>query len=113
MQGEGLPRTPAAGRRASCRKPGPLSPAARHARAVEIRRQVSELAGTLADTASGQRALFAPPRAARRARPAEADRALDRLIAELAALAASATATKPPTAPTATQAPTLFDDTSS
>ena len=50
----------------------PLTPAARHARAVEIRQQVSELAGALADTASGQQELFASPGTTRRTRPAEA-----------------------------------------
>ncbi|MGH3199790.1 MAG: hypothetical protein ACRDOH_06155 [Streptosporangiaceae bacterium] len=39
----------------------PLPSAARHARAVEIRQQVSELTGIMADTASGQQALFASP----------------------------------------------------
>jgi hypothetical protein len=39
----------------------PLPAAARHARAVEIRQQASDLIGTLADTASGQQALFASP----------------------------------------------------
>jgi hypothetical protein len=92
----------------------PLTGAARHARAVEIRQQVSELAGTLADTASGQQALFAPPRTGRRARPAETARALHRLITELAALAAAATVTKPATlrrAPPGTpQTMPLFDE---
>ena len=55
------------------RKP-PLPAAARHARAIEIRQQISELTGAMADTASGQQALFAspgttPPRPARRHRP--------------------------------------------
>jgi hypothetical protein len=45
----------------------PLTPAARHARAVEIRQQVSELAGTLADTASGQQRLITELRDARTA----------------------------------------------
>jgi hypothetical protein len=89
----------------------PLPPAARHARAVEIRQQVSELAGALADTASGQQALFASPGAARRARPAETARALHHLITELAALA---TVTKRVTlrrAPAGTpQTSPLFDE---
>jgi hypothetical protein len=71
----------------------PLSPAGRHARIAGIRQQVSELAGDMADTASGQQALFASPGTARRqARPAETARTLHRLIAELAALAAAAAA---------------------
>ena len=41
--------------------PLPPTAAARHARAIEIRRQISELTGTLADTASGQQALFRSP----------------------------------------------------
>jgi hypothetical protein len=73
----------------------PASPAARHARAIEIRQQVSELTGIMADTASGQLALFASPGTARRrARPAETARTLHRLIAELAALAVAATVTE-------------------
>ncbi len=72
----------------------PLTAAARHARAVEIRQQVSELTGTLADTASGQQALFTTPGGVRRARPAQAARTLHRLISELAALAAAATITE-------------------
>jgi hypothetical protein len=94
--------------------PAPLPPSARHARAVEIRQRVSELAGALADTASGQQALFASPGAARRARPAETARILHRLVAELAALATAATVTKRATKPRAPareqQAPPLFDD---
>jgi hypothetical protein len=35
---------------------GPLPAAARHARAIEIRQQVSDLIASLADTASGQQA---------------------------------------------------------
>ena len=68
----------------------PLTAAARHARAIEIRQQLTELAGVLADTASGQQALFAAPRI----QPARTTRKLHRLIAELAALAAAATVTK-------------------
>jgi hypothetical protein len=90
----------------------PLTAAARHARAVEIRHQVSELAGILADTASGQQALFASPGTARRARPADTARTLHRLVSELAALAA-ATVTKRVTLrrpPTGTpQTSPLFD----
>jgi len=75
----------------------PLPAAARHARAIEIRQQIGELAGTLADTASGQQALFAPRDTTRRARPADTARALHQLIAELTTLAAAATVTKPVT----------------
>lgn len=73
----------------------PLPPAARHARVIEIRQQVSELTGAIADAASGQQALFASPGAARRrTRPAETGRTLHRLIAELTALAVAATVTE-------------------
>jgi hypothetical protein len=73
----------------------PASPAARHARAIEIRQQVSELTGIMTDTASGQMALFASPGTARRRiRPAETARTLHRLIAELTALALAATVTE-------------------
>jgi hypothetical protein len=75
-------------------RPAPLTAAARHARAIEIRQQVSELAGALADTASGQQALFGTPGTARRSRPADAARTLHQLIAELEVLAADATVTK-------------------
>ncbi len=71
-----------------------LAPAARHARVVEIRQQVSELAGALADTASGQQALFASPGTTRRTRPAEAARIPHRLITELTMLATATTVTK-------------------
>jgi hypothetical protein len=94
--------------------PAPLPPAARHARAVEIRQQVSELAGALADAASGQQALFPSPGAALPTRPAETARALHRLITELAALATAATVTKRVTirraADGAPQTSPLFDD---
>jgi hypothetical protein len=73
----------------------PAPPSARHARAVEIRQQVSELVGIMADTASGQQALFPPPAATRRrVRPAETARTLHRLIAELTALAVAGTVTE-------------------
>jgi len=54
--------------------PLPPTAAARHARATEIRRQIIELTAAMADTASGQQALFASPgttrpRPARRHRP--------------------------------------------
>jgi hypothetical protein len=67
------------------------------------------LAGALADTASGQQALFASPGAAR-ARPATAAHTLHRLIAELAALATTATITKRATRRAAAVS-SLFDDT--
>jgi hypothetical protein len=72
----------------------PLSAAVRHARAIEIRQQISQLAAILADTASGQQELFASPGTARAARPAETAQALHQLITELAALAAAMTVTK-------------------
>jgi hypothetical protein len=72
----------------------PLSAAVRHARAIEIRQQISQLAAILADTASGQQELFASPGTARAARPAETAQALHHLITELAALAATMTVTK-------------------
>ena len=72
----------------------PLPAGARHARAVEIRQRTSELAGNLADTASGQQALFPSQGTARRTRPAETARALHQLITELATLATAATVTK-------------------
>jgi hypothetical protein len=73
----------------------PASPAARHARVIEIRQQVSELTSIMGDTASGQQPLFAPPGTARRRnRPAETARTLHRLIAELTALAVAATVTE-------------------
>jgi hypothetical protein len=72
----------------------PLPEGARHARAVEIRQQASDLIAALADTASGQQALFAPQAPARRTRPAETARILHRLIAELATLATTAAVTK-------------------
>jgi len=73
----------------------PASPAGRHARVIEIRQQVGELVSDMADTASGQQALFASPGTARRrARPAETARTLHQLITELAALAVAATVTE-------------------
>jgi len=73
----------------------PVSAAGRHARVIEIRQQVGELVSDMADTASGQQALFASPGTARRpARPAETARTLHRLIDELAALAVAATVTE-------------------
>ena len=77
----------------------PLSAAVRHARAFEIRRQISQLTASLADTASGQQELFASPGTARTARPAETAQALHQLITELAALAAAMTVTKRVTLP--------------
>ncbi len=72
----------------------PLTAAARHARAVDIRQQASDLLGALADSASGQQALFPAPGQARRTRPAETTRILHRLIAELSMLATAAVVTK-------------------
>jgi hypothetical protein len=93
----------------------PISPAARHARVIEIRQQVSELVGAMADAASGQQVLFASPGAARRrTRPAETARTLHRLIAELAALAVAATVTERVTIRQApggtTQTTPMFDE---
>ena len=69
----------------------------------------------MADTASGQQALFTSPGAARRrTRPAETARTLHRLIAELTALAVAATVTERVTKRQApggtTQAMPLFDE---
>ncbi len=72
----------------------PVTPAARHARAVEIRQQVGELAGALADTPAASRRYShhqAPPR---RTRAAEATRILHRLITELTMLATATTVPK-------------------
>jgi hypothetical protein len=85
----------------------PLPPGARHARAVEIRQRISELAGALADTASGQQALFASPGTTRRTRPAEAARILHRLITELTMLATAAKRRAPDGAP---QTSPLFEE---
>ena len=74
--------------------PGPLPPGARHARAVEIRQQASDLIAVLADAASGQQALFATPGTPRRTRPSETGRTLHHLITELTMLAAAAAVTK-------------------
>ncbi len=80
------------GERASAAEPAlPSTAAARHARVTGIRQQISELTAALADAASGQQALFASPRTARRTRPADTAAALHRLITELAALATAAT----------------------
>jgi hypothetical protein len=62
----GMAKAPRVRRRAPDTDRPPLTPAARHARGAEIRQQVSELAGALADTASGQQALFASPGTTRR-----------------------------------------------
>ena len=110
MQGQGLPRTPA-GRSSAAPDETPLPAGARHARAVEIRQRISELAGNLADTASGQQALFPSPGTARPARPAETARTLHQLITELTTLATAATVTKRVTlhrAESGKQAPPLF-----
>jgi hypothetical protein len=92
----------------------PLTAAARHARVIEIRQQITELAGILADTATGQQALFGTPGTARRTRPAGTARTLHKLITELASLAADATVTKRVTlhrGESGKQAPPLFGDT--
>jgi hypothetical protein len=92
----------------------PLPAGARHARALEIRQQIGELAGILADAASGQQALFASPGTTRRTRPADAARTLRRLITELTMLATAAAVTKRVTLrrpPAETpQATPLFDE---
>jgi hypothetical protein len=96
-------------------EPEPLPAGTWHARAIEIRQQVSELTGILADTASGQQALFTTPGTARRARPAQTGRTLHRLVAELTMPAATATVTERATkryAPArGPQASPLFDET--
>ena len=61
---------------------------ARYARATEIHRQISELVTTLADTASGQQALFET--AASRKPIRTTIKKLNELTSELAALAAAA-----------------------
>jgi hypothetical protein len=86
----------------------PLPEGARHARAVEIRQQASDLIAILADTASGQQALFATPAVSRLTRPAEAARILHRLITELATLAD--TGTKPATKRRPPETSPLFDE---
>lgn len=88
----------------------PLPEGARHARTVEIRQQASDLIAALADTASGQQALFAPPGTARRTRPAETARILHRLITELTTLAIAAAVTKRATKHRMPKAAPLFDD---
>jgi hypothetical protein len=97
--------------------PGPEGPAgppppegARHARAVEIRQQASDLIAALADTASGQQALFVPPGTTRRTRPADTARILHRLITELATLATTAAVTKRTTKRFPPETSPLFDD---
>lgn len=91
-------------------EPEPLPPSARHARAVEIRQQASDLIASLADTASGQQVLFATQGADRRIRPAETGRILHRLIAELTTLAATATVTKRRAPPGTPQTMPLFNE---
>jgi hypothetical protein len=91
--------------------PGPPLPAAaRHARAVEIRQQASDLIATLTDTASGQQALFTTPSPARQPRPAAIARTLHRLVTELATLAATTTVTKHATKRRPAEASPLFGD---
>jgi len=79
-----------------------------------IRQQISEMTAILADTASGQQALFALPRNTRRPRPAATRAELHQLITELAVLAADAVAqarraARRPAA-TAPQTAPLFDE---
>ena len=88
----------------------PLPAAARHARAIEIRQQASDRITALADTASGQQALFTAPASPRRARPAETARTLHRLITELATLAAATAVTKHATKRRPPEASPLFGD---
>jgi len=94
--------------------PLPPTAAARYARATEIRRQISELTAAMADTASGQQALFTSPGTTRRARPAGTARTLHLLITELATLATAAAVTERVTfrrAPGGTpQTSPLFDE---
>lgn len=71
-----------------------LPAGARYARAAEIRQQASDLIASLADTASGQQALFTTARTTRQAQPAQTARTLHRLVTELAALATAAALTK-------------------
>jgi hypothetical protein len=91
----------------------PLPAPARHARAVEIRQQATDLIGALADTTSGQQALFERPSARRPTRPAETAETLHQLISELATLATAAAvmklATKRCPPDYSPQAPPLFD----
>jgi alkylhydroperoxidase/carboxymuconolactone decarboxylase family protein YurZ len=66
----------------------PSTAAARYARATEIHRQIGELVATLADTASGQQALF---ETAASRKPVRATiKKLNKLTSELAALAVAA-----------------------
>jgi hypothetical protein len=88
----------------------PLPEGARHARAAEIRQQASDLLTALADTASGQQALFTPAGTTRRTQPTEAARFLHRLVAELATLAAAAAVTKRATKRRAPETLPLFHE---
>jgi hypothetical protein len=66
----------------------PSTATARYARATEIHRQIGELVATLADTASGQQALF---ETAASRKPVRATiKKLNKLTSELAALAVAA-----------------------
>jgi len=93
-------------------RPPPLTGDDRHARVIEIRQQASELMSILADTATGQQALFGTPGSNRRPRPADAAVTLHKLIAELALLAADTAVTKRVTLRRSTNGnhtPPLFD----
>ena len=73
------------GEHVSAADPALLSSAGdRYVRTTGIHQRISDLTTALADTASGQQALFAPPRTVRRMRPADTAAALHLLIAELA-----------------------------
>ena len=95
--------------------PRPATAAARHARVTEIRQQISELTALLADTASGQQALFTPARNTRRTQPGDTGTELRRLVTELTTLATDATASarRPAPRPAASvpQTPPLFSET--
>jgi hypothetical protein len=98
-------RRPSAPHAGTAQSPLPPTAAARHARAIEIRQQISELTTTLTETASGQQPLF-PSAPARRFRPASTAAVLHQLISELAMLATAAPRTSRPTiAPAATGTP--------
>jgi hypothetical protein len=94
--------------------PRPATAAARHARVTETRQQISELTAILADTASGQQALFTPARNTRRTQPGDTGTELRRLVTELTMLATDATASAgrpaPRPAASAPQTPPLFGE---
>jgi hypothetical protein len=91
--------------------PLPSCAADRYARTIEIRQQISDLTTAMAETASGQQALFASPSTPRRIRPAETAEALHRLVTELAALAVVAPAqTRRTRARPGAETPPLFGE---